>query len=170
MKQIVFLLFMAVAVTLVGCGGDDPINGDELKTNELRSKYNEKVVGSWFQEKQTDANKVFEQLHFSADGKVTGYAKWLHRTKAVVGGEEVWTDWKTEEDGDLSGEWYLAWEKGQSWIYLHVTISGSNYVWYGGKYQFHEATAEDLDFESPFWRINNNTYTTYEKGISSPSF
>ena len=94
----------------------------------------------------------------------------MHRTKAMVGGEEVWTDWETEENGDLSGEWYLAWEKGQSWIYLHVTISGSNYVWYGGKYQFHEATAEDLDFESPFWFISDNTYTTYEKGVSSPSF
>ena len=170
MRKIAFLMLLAVALTLAGCGGDEPINEDELKTNELRSKYNDKVVGSWYQEKQTEANKVFEQLHFSADGKVTGYAKWLHRTKAMVGGEEVWTDWDAEENGNLSGEWYLAWEKGQSWIYLHVTISGSNYSWYSGKYPFHEATAEDLDFESPFWFINDNTYTTYEKGVSSPSF
>jgi len=170
MRKIAFLLLMAITVTLVGCGGDDPISEEELRTNELRSQYNEKILGPWYQEKQDEANKVFEQLNFSADGRVTGYAKWLHRSKVSVGGEEVWTDWETEEDGDLNGEWYLAWEKGQSWIYLYVAISGSDYVWYGGKYPFHEATEEYLDFESPFWRINHNTYTTYEKGISSPTF
>ncbi len=170
MKKIAFLLLMAITVTLAGCGGDDPISEEEFRTNELRSQYNEKVLGSWYQERQDDANKVFEQLNFTADGKVTGYAKWLHRNKASVGGEEVWTDWETEEEGNLNGEWYLVWEKGQSWISLYVTISGSDFVWYSGKYPFHEATEEYLDFESPFWRINHNTYTTYEKGISSPTF
>ena len=170
MRKIAFLLLMAITVTLAGCGGDDPISEEEFRTNELRSQYNEKVLGSWYQERQDDANKVFEQLNFSADGKLTGYVKWLRRTKVTVGGEEVWTDWATEEDGELNGTWSLVWEKGLSWIDLYATLSGREYLWYGSKFPFHEATEEYLDFESPFWRLNNNYYTIYERGESSPSF
>ena len=170
MRKIAFLMIMVLAVTLVSCGSDDPKSESELKTNELRGKYNDKVVGSWFQERQPDDNQVFEQLRFTADGKVTGYAKWLRRTKVTVGGEEVWTDWETEEDGELNGTWYLLWEKGLTWINIYATISGSDFVWYGNSYPFHEATDEYLDFESPFWRISDKYYTIYDKGVSTPSF
>lgn len=33
MRKIALLLFMAVAITLIGCGNDEPINENELKTN-----------------------------------------------------------------------------------------------------------------------------------------
>ncbi len=103
---------------------------NELKTNELRSKYADKIVGSWWQERIDENDKAFEQLNLSAEGTLTGYIKWLHRKKVMVSGEEVWTDWETEVECNYSGSWNLFWKDGQSYINILAKVEGSNYYWY----------------------------------------
>lgn len=184
MKKIALLLLMAVAITLVGCGNDEPINQNELKTNELRNKYNDKIVGSWWQERQNESVKLFEQLTFASDGSLTGYVKKQTRHKVSVGGQEVWTDWETTSgNGDLKGNWSLLWKDGKSYLNLYATINNDeefshSEVWYGQDIPFNDIFTDEnndtwLDIESPYWKGKDNErliYYIYQKGTSSPTF
>ena len=67
MRKLYLFLIISISILLTGCGGDEPISENELKTNELRSKYADKIVGSWWQERIDENDKAFEQLNFSAD-------------------------------------------------------------------------------------------------------
>lgn len=183
MRKISFLLLFAVSILFVGCGKDAPISEDELKTNELRDKYNNKIVGSWWQEKQNESVRLFELLTFSSDGNLTGYVKKQTRRKVNVDKQEVWTDWETSEDSALQGNWSLLWKDGKSYLYLYATINNDkdfpySVVWYGQNLPFNDIfTDEDnitwLDIESPHWKGKDNdkvVYYIYQKGSSSPTF
>ena len=177
MRKLYLFLIISISILLTGCGGDEPISENELKTNELRSKYADKIVGSWWQERIDENDKAFEQLNFSAEGTLTGYIKWLHRKKVMVGGEEVWTDWETEEEGKYCGNWNLFWKDGQSYINISAKVEGSNYYWYSTDMVFNgilqDEGTEWLDIISPFWTGKDNestVYYIYQRGSSSPSF
>jgi hypothetical protein len=95
----------------------------------------------------------------------------------MVSGEEVWTDWETEEEGHYCGNWNLFWKDGQSYINILAKVEGSNYYWYSTDMAFHDifqdADEEWLDIESPFWKGKDNesiVYYIYQRGSSSPSF
>lgn len=177
MRKLYLFLIISISILLTGCGGDEPISENELKTNELRSKYADKIVGSWWQERIDENDKAFEQLNLSAEGTLTGYIKWLHRKKVMVGGEEVWTDWETEEEGKYCGNWNLFWKDGQSYINILAKVEGSNYYWYSTDMVFNgifqDEDTEWLDIVSPFWKGKDNestVYYIYQRGSSSPSF
>ena len=158
MRKLYLFLIISISILLTGCGGDEPISENELKTNELRSKYADKIVGSWWQERIDENDKAFEQLNFSAD-------------------EEVWTDWETEEEGKYCGNWNLFWKDGQSYINISAKVEGSNYYWYSTDMVFNgilqDEGTEWLDIVSPFWKVKDNestVYYIYQRGNSSPSF
>ena len=183
MRKLSFLLLFAVTILFVSCGNDEPINENELKTNELRNKYNDKIVGSWWQERQNESVKLFEQLTFAGDGSLTGYVKKQNRHKVSVDEQEVWTDWETSENSNFQGNWSLLWKDGKSYLNLYATINNDeefpySEVWYGQDIPFNEIFTDEnndpwLDIESPYWKGKDTErliYYIYQKGTSSPTF
>ena len=169
MRNVSILLFLTVSILLVGCGKDEPISEAQQKTNELRSKYADKVVGSWWVEQKTEKSQLFEQLELSADGNLSGYVKWCRRSKVMVDGQEVWTDWETLDDGNISGKWMLVWNEDMWEPCMHLQAIVNNdptYYWYMGRYHFIGVDETTLDLATGY----KSPDVKYQRGKSSPSF
>ncbi len=111
MRKTIFIFFAFIAtIIFISCDVATPkIIEEEVseKTSELRKKYKDKLIGSWYFKRENKKRKAFEAYTFEKDGTMTGILKYMKRDSVIIGGKPMLTDWSFVIDDTIKGKWEL---------------------------------------------------------------